>query len=253
MSISDLFKSLSGIQTSPASAPKQEPSGTLPGVNPSSAEQNTRVHTSEGTAVNGVLPAGQVADNKTSPVDQFSKLWENDQVDPNAEVPNNWFNIDPAKLHESASKSNFTKSISPELLAKVAAGGEDAIAAFTQAFQAFGADMYTQQTLTSAKMMEQALAQAEQKFGSKVPSMVKAQQVKSAMTNEAYKNPAFAPILDAVQSRIIQKFPNATASEVETMVTSYMDNFAKTVAPTKQAEQTPQTNPTTDNWDWMKG
>ena len=190
-----------------------------------------------------------VPETPSSPLDQFKSLWEPNatpQVD--GTLPANMFaNADPAKMLEAARKVDFSKSIPPEVLAKITAGGPDAAAAFASALNDVSQRAYAQSSFASTKIVEAALAKFQEGLDSRLPSQIKKHQVSDTIreSNPALMHPAAAPILEAMQSQLTVKYPNATVNEIKDMAAQYLTAFNSVANPPKK-EVTPA------NEDWGK-
>lgn len=224
MSIMDMFKGMvapTATTTTAAPAGQPTPPGNIPATAASTGEAGT------GTAPNGTIPVGTEVATKT-PLDDFAKLWE---TDPNAAAPANtsvFGDVDPKKFMEAAGKVNFSKAITPDQLTAIAAGGEAGVAAFAAAMNSVAQNVYAQASFASTKITEQALAKARETFEASIPNLVKQQNASDALRGEnpIFSHPAAAPILQAVQSQMAVKFPNATATELTAMAKTYLENFA---------------------------
>ena len=100
---------------------------------------------------NPTVPAGQGTDD---PLAAFAELWK--PIEQKAEMPL-FGNVDPKKLMEAASKTNFAQAIPKDALAKIQAGGEGAMEAFSAAMNQVAQTVFANSALTSAKLMDQAL------------------------------------------------------------------------------------------------
>lgn len=249
MGVMDMFKSM--VSPTPQT---QQPTGqgNIPaGVSPSGT-------TSNGTAPNGVIPPENLVttEPKTpSPLDQHAKLWETDPTtkeDPNA---NTFANVDPQKIMEAASKTDFSKVISAETMAAINAGGEGAITAMMEAMGKMSQSVYAQSALAATKIVSQALEQSEARAAASLPNKIKSQQVSESLRaqNSALTHPAAQPILNAIEIQMTNKFPNATAAEITTLAQDYLRNFAASVTPAtaepNAAKQ--QESKSTDFSDWI--
>lgn len=207
--------------------------------------------TNPGTPGNGVVPAATPAPAPApvSPLEQHKDLWQpvkTEEGDASAPAP-----LDPKKIMEAASKVDFTKILSQEALAKVQAGGEEAVQAMAALLNQTAQAVYGQSTVAASKIVEQALAQAEQKFAGKVPGLVnqKAAQAKLLTENKALANPAVAPLVDMIQSQLATKYPNATSDELAQMAQDLMKGAASVFAPSAPAKETADKAKKADD-DW---
>lgn len=195
--------------------------------------------TNPGTPGNGVVPAPTPAPAPApvSPLEQHKDLWQPNKTEEGNQSP---APIDPQKIMEAASKVDFTKILNQEALAKVQAGGEEAVQAMASLLNQTAQAVYGQSTVAASKIVEQALAQAEQKFAGKVPGLVnqKAAQAKLLTENKALANPAVAPLVDMIQTQLATKYPNATSDELAQMAQDLMKGAASVFAPSAPAKET---------------
>lgn len=194
----------------------------------------------QGTAGNiNAAGTNEVANTAASPLDEFKGLWETSATDNKEDQPIG-FNVDPQKLMEAASKVDFTKVIKPEDMAAITAGGEGAAQAFMRVINSVTQNSYAQSALATSKIVEAALAQAQEKFEAKIPSYIKKQNLSNSLREEnpALSHPAAAPILTAIESQLTVKYPSATGAEIKKMATDYLTSFATAVTPKKSEETT---------------
>src|SRR5574343_642953 len=203
------------------------------------------------TAPNGVIPSDGATPPTESPLDKFKDLW---QPDTTQESEYSQQGVDPAKLLEAASKVDFSKSLDQAILAKVAAGGEEAVAALMQALKQQGSQVYGQSMVTTAKIVEQALAQAEEKFAARIPDLIRKQDTRNRVfeDNPAFKNPAVAPLIEAQVQQLAQKYPKASPQELNAMAKEYLVSMAQLISPPKADASSQSKGKTSDNEDWSK-
>ena len=188
-----------------------------------------------------------------SPLDSFTSLWEpvaTQGVD--GTLPGNMFaGADPAKMLEAARKVDFAKSVPPAVLAKITAGGPDAAAAFAQAINDVAQRSYAQSSFASTKIVEAALAKFQEGLDSRLPSQIKRHQVSESLreSNPALNHPAAAPIMEALQSQLTVKYPNATVNEIKDMASQYLTQFSSAAGPKSKADAVPES----ENWDKFFG
>ena len=172
-----------------------------------------------------------------SPLDQFNTLWEpvaTQGVD--GTLPANMFaGADPAKMLEAARKVDFAKSISPDMLAKITAGGPEAAAAFAAAMNDVSQRAYAQSSFASTKIVEAALQKFQEGLDTRLPSQIKKHQVSDSLraSNPALQHPAAAPIMEAMQAQLTVKYPNATVAEIQDMASQYLGAFTSAASPKK--------------------
>lgn len=222
---------------------QQQPAPQQPAANAGQPgnlpDQPLPTNAPQGTAGN-IAPAGTTdpaSNSSQSPLDAFKGLWETADTDNKNDQPIG-FNVDPQKLMEAASKVDFTKVIKPEDMAAITAGGEGAAQAFMRAMNSVTQNSYAQSALATSKIVEAALAQAQEKFEAKIPAYIKKQNLSNSLREEnpALSHPAAAPILTALENQLTVKYPNATGAEIKKMATDYLTSFATAATPKKPEE-----------------
>jgi hypothetical protein len=214
----------------PAATPPQTPSQV---ANPGQPLPGTQA--SPSTAPNGVVPiqaptgldaVNPNAQQATSPLDTFKDIWQtpaNSQAEPSAAM---FANVDQAKLMESAKKVDFAKAISPEQL-------QGAVAALATAMNNVAQTVYAQSAFATTKIVDQALAKAQESFDARLPSMVKKFSVNENLQTEnpLLSNPALTPLVSALSEQLVRKNPNATSVEIQQQVNDYFSALGTTFAP----------------------
>lgn len=212
--------------------------------------------TQTATPNNGTVPNNSVTQQDPTKVgtesglDQFKGLWDTTATDANKGTAP-LFNVDPNKLRELASKGNYLGAVNPEVLQKVAAGGEEAIGALQQLLNGVGAQTFTQSTTATTKLIESALARQREEIFGQLPELIKKQTVSENLRekNPIFNNPATAPLLGAVQQQMQIKFPNASAVELQKMAENYISEFAKAV---KGEDTSAATKSQNQEQDWSQ-
>lgn len=247
MGIMDMFQNAFGSHqqsnqpTQPAAAANTPPQpGNIPATTPNTAAS------SAAAAPNGTLPAN--ADG-ASPLDQFKDLWQPVTTDPNAPPADSIFNVDPKKMMEAAMKTDFSKAVTPEIMAKINAGGAEAMTAMMEAMNRMSQATYGQAALASTKIVEQALLKAQESYDARIPAMVKKFQVGESLRadNPIFSNPAVSPLISAMETQFTQKYPNASAAEITALAKQYIESTFTAMQPPK-LDTTPAVNPSED-WE----
>jgi len=207
---------------------------------------------SQTVAPNGVVPPSGQEDGK-SPAADFSKLWEPTPVDPNKK-PEDSQALTPQQMLEAAAKVDFAKVIDKETLAKINAGGDGAMEALVSALNKVSQQTYAQSTLVADKLITAQVERAKEEFAKQVPELVKRQRMQDGLIKEnpAFKDPAVAPIVNTIQNQFAEKFPGATADELQVMAQKYFIDAASKFAPPKKSAKTGTDGKTTasDEEDW---
>ena len=228
----------------PSPAPTNDPRRNNPAA---SATAQT-----PGTDANGVVPPGGAdsAANPPSPLDQFKDLWQPPATDSNAATAGQQ-QVDPQKLMEAARKVDFSSALNQETLAKVAAGGDEAIKALLESFNSFGQQVYGQSAVTTARIVEQAVSQARDQFISEIPNVINRQGARAKVfdDNPAFKHPAIAPMIEAQVQQLSVKFPKASPAELTSMAKDHLQAMAALISPPK-ADASAQGKTSEKDVDW---
>ncbi len=191
-----------------------------------------------GTAANGVVPNN--VNTPENPLDQFATLWE---TDPNAVKTENFTPevLDQTKLQEVMSKVDMTAAVTPENLAAIKAGGDEAATALMSSLNSVAQQTLMQSTVISNKMIEQAVLKTQEAMTAQIPDILKAHNLTNSLQeqNPIYSNPAVAPVIDAVKSQLRLKNPNATTTELTTMAQEFVKTMAGALVPAAPATETP--------------
>src|SRR6266571_3733665 len=216
----------------------------------------------------GVIPGNEeIIDDPTKaskgddPMLDFSKLWENEPIDPKnppqPEETNFLPKIDPAKLGEIVGKMDFSKYATPEELTAITAGGEGATKAHFSVLNKTLRQALLTSFNVSHKLVESGLTNAEGRFLRKVPGHVKDIIVESDLTagDPIMSNPAFAPIIESTRQRFQEKFPKATPAQISNAVKKYIQNFVETAtkkSATVETDNATKLNKGATDADWEK-
>jgi len=242
MGLFDIFTPTAPATPTPPAVPATPtPPGNIPDPN---APVSTDI---SGTAPNGIIPAPVEPAIPETPLDKFKDLWETPPVDPNAPAPPEPLKpLSAEDVQKAVSGANFTDAITPENLAAITAGGEDAQQAFQEAMNAVAKQVMVQSTLVNNKLTEQAVAKAIKSHTDSLPDLLREQGVTDHMntSNPLFKSPAVKPIMEATRAQLLQKFPNATASELTKMTQDYIVAMGEAFAPT------PITDSAAGTTDW---
>ena len=225
MDIMTVFRGMNpfgGTAQKPATPP-------APSTQPNPGE-NLQTQQSQQTAPNGVVP-GENNPSQQSPLDKHSEVWKTTNTAPQNKPI--FDGLDPEKLREAVAKNDFSRVLSPDTLAKIKAGGDDAVAGFSEGMNALGQSLFTQQTLATTKIVEQALEQQRKQFETMIPTLVRRASSADSLgaENPAFKHPAVQPIVEALRSQFLTKNPNATAAEINEQIKEVMGGIGQAFAP----------------------
>lgn len=232
-SIMDMFRN-APVQPAPQNAGVQ-PNQAGPGGMSTNIADPTKV--SAGTAANGAVPAdGTNAAGNTAPAEPlstFTKLWETPAPVEGAQQPLSGLKVDSTKLMEAARRMDFSSTITPEMKAAIAAGGEGAVAAMVAAMQTVGQDAFGQAALVSTQLIDRAVESHNKNLELRLPDLIKKHAVSESLAKEipALSSPAAAPLIESLKSQLQVKHPTATAAEITELAKQYVSEFAKAVTP----------------------
>jgi hypothetical protein len=211
---------------------------TPPGNIPNEAAANLAAVSNSATAPNGTVPANTnlSKDGSTqSSIDDFATLWQTDTTKADASGQP-LFNVSQEKLLETARLQSFKEAASPEQLAAIAAGGEQAVAAMMQLMEGVTQRGYAQSVYATTKLIEGALNKSNFAKSDDLESRLRDVQLKQSLreSNPVFSNPAYAPLLKTAQQQFQVKYPDATAAELKAMAERYLTSMANELSPNKQ-------------------
>ena len=230
----------------PAPAPAPAQAAPAASNDPTTNPPPAGTAQSQQTAPNGIVPADA---SGQSPLEKFGDLWKPVETDPNSPKPPTPVTVE--QIMEAAGKVDFAKVLSQEEWAKVAAGGNDAIAALSSVLNKSMQVAYGHSAFAATKLVEQAVSQAEDRFASKLPTLINQQSSKNALleNNPAFSNPAVAPIVDMIHQQLTNKFPAATPKEIADMAKEMMSGAAQVFNPSqKSGEEANKAKAAGEDW-----
>ena len=214
----------------PQPQPQQASPTNNPAQNPAPSQQPQQ---SAQTAPNGVVPAGSdQGPTSQSPADKFADLWEPAKQDESKTGPQPE-GLTPEKMLEAAGKVDFKRVLDQESLAKIKAGGDDAVQALAELLNKTAQTVYGQSTVVAHKLIEAEVNKARKEFAEQIPGLVKKQNMRETFLtdNPAFKKPSVAPVVEAIQTQLAQKYPKATSQELNAMAKEYLQAAAADFAP----------------------
>jgi hypothetical protein len=222
-----------------APAPVTPPGSTIPApVDPAAPGQGV---------VPGSAAVPAAATEPESPLDTFKDLWQPVPVDPNSPAPPTpAAPLTAEQVQTAVSKASFTQAVTPEQMQAIGQGGEAAQQAFSAAMNSVAQQVMVQSTMVNNKLTEKAVATALAAQSAELPQMLREQQSTAHLndTSKLFSNPAIQPVVQATQSQLLQKFPNATPAEITQMTQDYITAMGEQFAPK------PASNPGESTTDW---
>jgi hypothetical protein len=213
-------------QPAPVAAPGGQ--GNIPPQQQVVAEPNNPTAPVQVAPVEPVVPA-----EPETPLAQFEKLWEAVPVDPNATPDTPAPQLTAEAISKIVETADFSKTITPESLAAITAGGEGAAEAFTAAMNAVARQTMVQSTLVNSKLTEKAVIDALAKQEAALPALLRSQSASAHLidTNPLFDNPAVKPIMEATRDQLLVKHPTATPAQITKMTEDYILAVSETFAP----------------------
>ncbi len=246
MALSDLF---AGFRTPAATTQAPAPTPATPGNIPPDAMAQLATMFNSTTAPNGAIPAtADTANTPVSPLDPFKDLWKDDPTVKPAAEP--LFNLNHEALMKAARTQDFRGSATKEQLAAIVKGGPEAMESLLNILNTTGQDIYARSAGATTKLIEAALAKNNPQLEAKFGNQIRSQNVSEGLRTEnpALSHPAVQPMISAMESKMLEKFPNATAAEIRGMAMQYVDGFVTHM--TKPVATSSAKNPTGDATDW---
>ncbi len=224
--IMDIFASIKP-QTAPPTPPQgnnpstvNNPGQPLPGVDP-----NNPTVPAATPPVAAPTPA-----KDESPFAGLGDIWQTPtQADDAPVMPA----VDPAKLMEAAKQVDFTKSLSPEVLQKIAGGGEEAVKAMMTSLNNVAQTVFANSAMATTKIVEQALGRQAEQYNKNLPTQIRKLSANENLLTEnpLLANPAVQPLVGALQEQLIRKNPNASATEIQQQVNAYFTALGTAFGP----------------------
>jgi hypothetical protein len=247
MAIMDMFKTMMGANPAALQQPNGNPAAQ---ANQQQAVQLPQQQAAANPTADPLNPTfGQPEPKQEkSPLEDFSKLWT---IDPKTDAAQQAslgdfaFSVDQAAIKKATQNIDFTKAITPEILAKVQAGGEGAMAAMLSAMNTMAQEAVRNSVLVSAGIVEGGIKSSGANTEKLLPSLVRKSNISNALRedNPLFSNPATAPMLSMLESQLTRKFPNATPTEITEHARKFLVDFAtvaKDLDPAAQQAQQAQ-------------
>ena len=239
MNIMDLFRTAPQQPQQPQ-GPSQvaQPGQPLPGTQSSQQTAPNGMVPSQSQALNVGQPGAAV--DTVSPLDTFKDVWSTPTTPDDSNSPM-FAGVDPTKLMESAGKVDFAKAATPEQLALINGGGQQAMETMMAVMNKVAQTVYAQSAFATTKIVDQAMERQQQNFAKQLPSMVRKLSVNEGLQtdNPLLSNPALTPLVSALSEQLVRKNPNATSAEIQSQVNDYFAAIGTSFAP--KPPETPAT------------
>lgn len=189
----------------------------------------------------------------SSPTDKFANLWQNDPNPQANPLTAPLININQQQLGEQVKRMDFAKQI-PQDLFQAALGDDKAAAAqaLAQIINSVGQTAVAQGLIGNSMITENAVKEYGKNLRGEIPNLIKSATVQDGMKqlNPALYDPAHAPLVGAIQQQMQLKYPQANATELQKMVSDYLDGFAQAAGAPKAEQQRQQQQQNNKETDW---
>jgi len=240
--ISQLFGGVFGNNNQGTQQPQQNQQANQPAVPGNFPQQNQMPAnpTNPTVPLDSSNPTATTQVTQAAPegLDKFKDMWTI-PADQLPKPPESAFaGVTPEALQQVAGKTDFSKVVTPELMSKISAGGEEAAAAMITAINLVAQQTYAQSAGASMKLIETALGKQREQFQAELPNIIKQQTVTESLrnSNPIFNHPAAAPMLDTLQKQIQLKNPTATADQIKRQAEEYLISFAGAANPVKATD-----------------
>ena len=214
--------------------------GNIPAVNTMPANPN-----------NPTAPAEPV--KAPEGLDKFNDVWNIKPEDMPKGPVSPFAGVTPEAIQAVAAKTDFSKVVTPEMMAAISAGGQGAADAMMQALNAVAQQGYATNAGATMKLIDTALASQREQFQAELPNLIKNQNVTSNLrtSNPIFNHPAAAPMLETLAKQLQLKNPTADAATIQAQAQEFLISFANTANPPKTVVDPAAKNQT--NWDdWVQ-
>lgn len=162
--------------------------------------------------------------------------------------------VDPTKLQDTLKKVDFSRGLPAELRAKIAAGGEDAVAASLEAMNYMSRQTLAQSTMANTQMLEGMMGELSKRLEAKIDSVTRARSADEQImeSNPIFKNPAVSPLIMALRHQMITQHPEWSSKQVADALNTYAQNFAKAIQAPGIAQSNAKAAASDTSMDWEK-
>jgi hypothetical protein len=167
------------------------------------------------------------------PMAEFAKLWDTPTIDPNAAAPTEPVALTAEAVQKVVANANFAGGVTSEVMATIAAGGEEAQKAMMLMLNQATQQAVTQSIMASSKLNEKAIADALAKQEATLPDLLRDQAANSHLNdlNPLFSNPAIKPVIDATRQQLLQKFPGDTPAQTAEKLQNFIVAMGAQFAP----------------------
>lgn len=179
-----------------------------------------------------VVPVVAAPKEPDSPLEAWKDLWQTAPIK-EGEGPAAPVALTATDIQKVVADTNFTGDVTAEQVTAISAGGEDAVKAMVTMMNTMGRNVMTQATLVSDRLADKRVAAAITTSEAAIPALVRRHSTNADLAdkNPLFNNPAVAPIIEATQTQLLQKFPDATPTQITKMTEDYIVAIADSLIP----------------------
>lgn len=218
MNIFDIFKTPAApVAAAPAVAPVNQ------GGIPAASTVVTEPGQPNVPAVEPITPVVETEKDK-SPLAQFKDLWDTKPNEEDKDAPAQPVPLTAEAVQKVMANADFSNTITPENLAAIEAGGEDAAKALPLILNAAIRQSMVQSTLINNKLNEKSIADAVAAVKSSLPDTLRNQSSSNHLNtaNPLFSDPAIKPMVEAAHSMLLQKNPTDTDAQITKRVEEFV-------------------------------
>jgi len=226
-----IFDNLNPFKSAePATIAPQPGQPTPPGNVPTPKADGSNPPT-EGQGVTPPIPQEAKKPEDDSPLAQFKDLWETDPKKSGDKEAAPDYSLKSEDVMKVVAKQDFTKNLTPEQVAAIQEGGEAGVAATIALVNGAVQQAVTTSTLISNQLSQQMVNQAVQDSQDKIPGILRSNLTSAHLkdTNPLFSNPAVTPVMEAVQSQLLEKYPDFTPQRVNELTENFVMALAEEV------------------------
>lgn len=209
-------------------APMQPTSAT-----PASVVANATVPGGEGKSDgNGPAAFPKAGEGSQSPMENFKDLWQTSDKDGALKSPVPNLQADPKKLAEASRNIDFMAMVDAGTIAKASAGDQQAM---MQVVNQVGQAGIAQAAAIATEITRSAITELTKNNETFLAESLRRNTVSTELRSDPsqaalFENPAVAPMLKMVEDRMVSKYPQASAAQVNQMAKDYLTEFVDLAA-----------------------
>lgn len=163
------------------------------------------------------------------PMKEFVDLFKVQEPNKNA-ITSPFATFDANKFQEQLANTDLVSGVlTPELIGKISAGGEDAVRAMAVLINKVGQETLSKAVQFSVRTADLGFNKSRESVFADLPNHIRNQTANSELYQQHpnLRNPAAKPYIDDLTQRLIAQHPNATEAEIAGMVSNYFTNIGE--------------------------